>query len=258
VLPERPWETEPLLRYVAGVCLCLSLGALGGSALLPRDAADTLEGKFFFLVINAIVLHGGVLLLTGKFLRDHGVGWCAGFGWRRETLLRSLALGALAVLFVLPAALTLQGLVQRSMAAAHEQLVANDVKGVDLQPEAQQLVRTLQQTETTEQRAFFALVAIVLAPLVEEILFRGILYPAIKQRGYPRAALWGTALVFALMHANTATFLPLAFFALVLTWLYERTGNLLAPIFTHSLFNAANFLALIYRAELEKLLPAHP
>jgi membrane protease YdiL (CAAX protease family) len=32
--------------------------------------------------------------------------------------------------------------------------------------------------------------------------------------------------------------------ALILTWLYERTGSLWAPIVTHSAFNAANFVWL--------------
>jgi hypothetical protein len=77
---------------------------------------------------------------------------------------------------------------------------------------------------------YFGVVAIVVAPVVEEILFRGILYPAIKELGRPRLALWGTAILFALSHENAMSLLPLTFLALVLTWLYERTDNLLAPI----------------------------
>ncbi len=41
--------------------------------------------------------------------------------------------------------------------------------------------------------------------------------------------------------------------ALVLTWLYEKTDNLLAPIAAHSLFNALNFIAL----QLYDYLPQH-
>ena len=84
------------------------------------------------------------------------------------------------------------------------------------------------------------------------IFFRGILYPAIKQSGWPQLALWGTSLFFALTHANVATFLPLTFFAMLLVFLYERTGNLLAPILTHSLFNAANYCALVFQRELRE------
>lgn len=250
MLPERKWETEPLLRLVAGVCFVVSIGSLAGSALLPRAAANTIEGKFFLLVTNALVLHGGALLMVAAFLRAHGIGWREGFGWRASGLPRTIALGVLGVAVALPFTLMLQHFAQRGLAGLHEQLVAHEIKSLNLKPEAQQLVQTLQQTETLEQRAFFAFLAILLAPLVEEVLFRGILYPAIKQRGHPRLALWGTSLVFALMHANMATFIPLTFLALLLVFLYERTGNLLAPMLTHSLFNAANFIALLYQREL--------
>ncbi len=76
------------------------------------------------------------------------------------------------------------------------------------------------------------------------MLFRGIIYPAIKQSGFPRAALWGTSLLFALIHLNLANFVPLVVLALMLTWLYERTDNLLASIAAHGTFNAANVIYL--------------
>jgi membrane protease YdiL (CAAX protease family) len=41
------------------------------------------------------------------------------------------------------------------------------------------------------------------------------------------------------------TFLPLVVLAVALTWLYEATNNLLAPILAHSLFNMANFFWLV-------------
>lgn len=238
MLPERKWETEPLLRLVFGVCFCLSIGALLTSVVLPKDALATQEGKFFFFVSNSVLLHGGTLLLVSFFLREHGVGWGDGFGLRSPGILRTTLLAVAGVMAALPVALMLQ------------HLSAEAMKVVSVQPEVQVVVQTLQETQTLQQRVFFAFVAILGAPVVEEILFRGILYPAIKQRGWPHLALWGTSLLFALTHANTATFLPLAFFAMVLVFLYERTGNLLAPILTHSLFNAANYCALVFRKEL--------
>jgi membrane protease YdiL (CAAX protease family) len=54
--------------------------------------------------------------------------------------------------------------------------------------------------------------------------------------------LWVTALFFAAMHLNVASFVPLLVLALVLTFLYEYTDNLLACIIAHSCFNAMNFI----------------
>jgi membrane protease YdiL (CAAX protease family) len=89
---------------------------------------------------------------------------------------------------------------------------------------------------------YLALFAIVAAPVAEEFIFRGVLYPFLKRVGFPRLAWVGVSFVFALIHFDAATFAPLFVLAIVLTWLYERTDNLLAPIAAHSLFNAANFV----------------
>jgi membrane protease YdiL (CAAX protease family) len=43
---------------------------------------------------------------------------------------------------------------------------------------------------------------------------------------------------------DAAALVPLFVLALALTWLYEKTGNLLAPIAAHSFFNAANLIVL--------------
>jgi membrane protease YdiL (CAAX protease family) len=96
--------------------------------------------------------------------------------------------------------------------------------------------------------------AIVLAPIAEEALFRGVIYTALKQRGYRWLALWGNAALFAFIHFNLAAMVPLFFLALVWTWLYERTGNLLASIAGHMVFNAVNFALLTTKlpAWLEK------
>jgi membrane protease YdiL (CAAX protease family) len=84
-----------------------------------------------------------------------------------------------------------------------------------------------------------------MAPVCEEAIFRGILYPFLKQRFQPAFGLWMSSLLFATIHANAMTFVPLTMFALVLVWLYERTETLLAPILIHALFNAANFTLLV-------------
>jgi hypothetical protein len=87
----------------------------------------------------------------------------------------------------------------------------------------------------------------VIAPLAEEFLFRGVLFPFFKQLGFPAFAWLGVSFLFALIHHNAPVFLPLFLFALVLTWLYEKTSGLLAPITAHALFNAANLAMLLWQ-----------
>jgi len=71
------------------------------------------------------------------------------------------------------------------------------------------------------------------------------LFSAAKKFGWPRLGWVGVSLLFAFIHDNLPIFLPLFVLALALTWLYEKTEGLLAPILAHSLFNAANLVLLL-------------
>ncbi|MGH7953935.1 MAG: lysostaphin resistance A-like protein, partial [Limisphaerales bacterium] len=97
---------------------------------------------------------------------------------------------------------------------------------------------------------YFGVFAIVIAPVAEEFIFRGMLFPFIKRLGFPKLAWFGVSFLFAAIHFDVAIFVPLFVLALALTWLYERTDNLLAPIAVHALFNATNFVMLILQTKL--------
>jgi membrane protease YdiL (CAAX protease family) len=121
---------------------------------------------------------------------------------------------------------------------------------LQLEPHEQESVQTLQMAVTWVHRVVLGIVTIFLAPVAEELLFRGILYTAIKRAGFPRLALWGTAILFAAIHQNLLTFIPLLLLAIALTVLYEYADNLLAPICAHAMFNGINFLMLYWMPSL--------
>ncbi|MGE0431252.1 MAG: lysostaphin resistance A-like protein [Planctomycetota bacterium] len=82
----------------------------------------------------------------------------------------------------------------------------------------------------------------VVAPLVEEIMFRGVLYVGLRKLvGVPMAIVF-SALLFALMH--DAGHVPLVALGMLLAWSYERTRNLAVPIVFHITFNAVSLIAM--------------
>ncbi len=90
----------------------------------------------------------------------------------------------------------------------------------------------------------FGAVMGILVPVLEEAYFRGCLLNALKDRWGTRVALVGSALAFGILHLNVML-LPLYFLLGILTGLlYERTGNLLAPVAFHSLNNLASITIL--------------
>ena len=158
------------------------------------------------------------------------------FGFNRNNTGRCLMLGLVTGL----------GLVLISMVLAL--LTSQLIQAFGDQVEPQKLVTLIAEESAKKENIptliFFVVMAVVVAPIAEEILFRGILYPAIKQIGYPRLAAIGTAFLFALFHVNLLTFASLTVVALGLIALYEFTDNLLAPITAHAVFNASNLIML--------------
>jgi uncharacterized protein len=86
------------------------------------------------------------------------------------------------------------------------------------------------------------LAAGIIAPIGEEVLFRGYIYPAMKRvlGAIPSALI--TSLLFAAIHNNAAGLPTLTILAVALTVAYERTGSLLVPMAMHALFNCTNLL----------------
>jgi membrane protease YdiL (CAAX protease family) len=88
-----------------------------------------------------------------------------------------------------------------------------------------------------------ALLVCVIAPMAEEIFFRGFLYGALRKRGVPIAALV-SGLAFGLAHVASSPIgfiVPLAFLGILLCLVYERTGSLYPCIGLHCLNNSVAF-----------------
>ena len=87
--------------------------------------------------------------------------------------------------------------------------------------------------------------AAVVAPLVEEFLFRGYFYPVLKRLAGPLPAAITVSLLFGAIHNNAAAFPVLTVLALALTLAYEWSGSLFVPILMHACFNTV-MLALMW------------
>jgi membrane protease YdiL (CAAX protease family) len=245
MVSEKPWRTEAMIQLLLGIFACMSFGILMVSFLVPGGAQAEGQWKMVALLINAVSLHGGALVMIHYFVRQHGVKWGEVFGFRSPGKLMVPVLALLAVCAVLPVTwflMHLSGVVMTSL---------------QTQPESQMSVQVLQSTKVPGERLYFGVVAIVLAPVVEETLFRGILYPYIKQAGYPHLALWVCSLAFGMIHFNVLTFASLTMLAIVFTALYEQTNNLLAPILAHAFFNGVNFLNIVFQKEISDFFQRH-
>jgi membrane protease YdiL (CAAX protease family) len=241
VQSEKPWKLEAVLLLGTGLMMSLSIGVLITLAARQFGQGFTAaQERFMMFVISSVSFQGAGLILTHFFLKQHQVTWTEFLGLKGPNLRRAMVMGLGVAIVSLPMILLLNEFFR---------IVITRFHGT---PDTQPTMQVLELSVSLGQRIVFGITAMLLAPVVEEILFRGVLYRTIKQYGYPRLALFGTSLLFGAIHLNWMTLFPLAALAVILALLYDRTGNLMAPIVAHSLFNAVNFFSYIYREQLER------
>ncbi len=90
------------------------------------------------------------------------------------------------------------------------------------------------------------ILALVLAPFMEEVFFRGFLFGGLRGRWGVAGAAFATGLLFALVHfqdVSSLAVLPLiGIIGMLFAWGYYYTGSLLAPVVAHFMFNLMSFL----------------
>lgn len=233
MLSVKPWRAEVVMQLLAGVFACLCAGVLAAGLLHHAGvAAFKSPDSFANVLVATLSFQGATLILGWIFLQWHGVDWRDLLGLKNPACAWSVLLAAGVMVLMLPVVLGLEQL--SVMALGH----------LGWQPEDQRAVDLLANTHSWRLRVYLIFFAVVLAPAAEEFIFRGVLYPFVKHFGWPRLAWLGVSLLFAAIHVNLPTLLPLFVLALALTWLYEKTDCLLAPIAAHSLFNTANVIIL--------------
>ncbi|GAA4499909.1 hypothetical protein GCM10023172_19250 [Hymenobacter ginsengisoli] len=86
----------------------------------------------------------------------------------------------------------------------------------------------------------------LLAPLLEEILFRGIILRGLLRNYSPAVAIGQSALLFGVFHLNPAQSLFAMLFGVTLGWLYYRTQSLAICITMHALNNLLSFSLMMH------------
>lgn len=82
----------------------------------------------------------------------------------------------------------------------------------------------------------------ILAPLLEELLCRGVMMRGMLRHKSPAKAIFWSAFLFAVMHANPWQSIPALIFGIMFGWVYYRTGCLWLTIFLHCLNNSISTL----------------
>lgn len=99
----------------------------------------------------------------------------------------------------------------------------------------------------TKDKATLIILAVVMAPIFEEIVFRGIIQKGLINKGVnPWKAIGISAVVFGLVHGNPWQFVGAVLLGGVLGFVYYKTKSLLLPILLHAFNNLVSSFLIFY------------
>jgi uncharacterized protein len=148
---------------------------------------------------------------------------------RRSDILAGIV-GAVAMF----AAVSIVAAIQTFFAGEHEQAV----------------VKLFERTREGPTLVWFVLITVVVAPFVEEFVFRAFVFNALLRRMPFVAAAFASGVLFAVSHTDPYALVPLTFGGAVLAAVYYRTGSLFASILTHGLFNGTSLFLILAKDRL--------
>jgi membrane protease YdiL (CAAX protease family) len=177
-----------------------------------------------------------VILLIARFTFARGL---RGFGLRPKTIPRDFGWAAVTLWAVWPIVLAMIVLVMA---------IGKALFGEDFEIPQHVGLELITESPALALQILIVFLAVVIAPLVEEMLFRGLIQTTLRSYfGRPWLAVMITSALFASVHANATHWPALFALAMGLGYSYEKSGSLFRPIFMHALFNATTIAAALAR-----------
>src|SRR3712207_3469702 len=102
------------------------------------------------------------------------------------------------------------------------------------------------ESQTLQQRVFIIILAVAIAPLVEEFVFRFFLYGVVRRYLGRFVGLISNAALFAVVHGHVPSALPLFVLGACFTIAYEWSGSIVVAMTMHALFNSLTLVALAF------------
>ncbi len=230
-LPDSPLEPEGktfgLPETVVALILITflllnaiaSFSAQSSSTLNSRDLA----ANIVFTVVMLVVLAGFLEL------RRINVEKIAGFS--KHGIVRSVFTGALLLLAGYPLISAADGITRLFSGEGSSK---------------QNIVELFNGSHTLHERVMIIVLAVAIAPIAEEFVFRFFIYGVLRRYIGRFGGLIFTSLLFAAVHAHLPSFAPLFVLAACFTIAYEWSGSILVSMTMHSLFNSLSLIFLAF------------
>lgn len=223
-LLRRPWRGMDVLMIML---LLAATQALIHQLVNRPDTAT--EPRPLVLMLTGLGFQAATLLYIRLLMQRHRCGWRTAFG--AEHPIRSFRLAVLFYLGMWPVLL--------AVIPAYHALLRGLGFSIDWQDA---MVMLTADHSSPAVMAALLVMALVMAPVSEELLFRGILLPVLRRRIGVWPAVILSSLVFAALHQHTPSLAGLFIVSVACSLAAIVSGSVVTAIWLHVLFNAGNTL----------------
>jgi membrane protease YdiL (CAAX protease family) len=222
-LPGRTFGlAEAFLAAVLILFLLMNVAAAAGRSPTQLNTRDLVAN---FLLTLAVVF------FIAAFLKIRGLDLDALAGFSKTSLKRAVSTGIVLLLAAAPLIAVAEGLTQTFLGGESSK---------------QEIVDLFTNSRTIEQRVMIIVLAVVVAPISEEFIFRFFIYGVLRRYFGIAVALVFNALLFAAAHTHLPSAAPLFVLGACFTLAYEWSGSILVSMAMHALFNAAQLILLAF------------
>ncbi len=244
--------------YLPLIPLFIWFGPVPMAVLAAEKLTKNLLRDWQIAFLDNCIFSAGAVVTTAAILllaRAHFARRLRGFGLNAKTLAADFFAGFTNLLTVWPLIMA---------AVILTTFFGEQLWGQDYQMQQHQELELITEYSQLPLRIIIVIVAVIVAPLLEELLFRGLVQTMLVShisyvvRGASNDELRTTRSglgvwlaiaissgLFAMMHANPGHWPALFVLSVCLGYAYEKSGSLFRPIFIHSFFNTLSIAAAL-------------
>lgn len=172
-----------------------------------------------------------IVLFVATFLKLRRLDVEALAGFSKTSLKRAVSMGVVLILAATPLILLAEAVTQNFFGGGSSR---------------QEIVDLFNTSRTLHQRALIIVLAVVVAPISEEFIFRFFIYGVVRRYSGIVFGLFFNAALFAAAHNHLPSALPLFVLGACFTLAYEWSGSILVSMSMHALFNSVQLVLLAF------------
>lgn len=232
------WLIDALVVGAISMLLLGGLQKAGAGTAEPAaaEAANELTVVGMFVNLAVPLMACAVLLFYLRAIRD--LNPVELFGLNKQRFISAVRY---ALLYMIPVFIIV-------LVVAN--VVALWMKGFWPDMSQQTAVEAFRKSNDPMAKALMVVAAGIVAPIVEETVFRGFVYGVIKRFSDRYFATLCSSILFAVVHLHMGSLVPLILLAVFFCIAYEHTGSLAVPMLMHAIFNGTSLALMIFFPDL--------